>query len=193
MPNTKGNLNSSLAQFRQSFTVQDMAIIRQETEQDFEEIREVIEEAFNQPDEADLVEALRTGEKVIISLIAEKDQTTVGHIMFSIASIDGSQAKIAGLAPMAVLPEYQNQGIGSELMREGLDECLSTGYDAVIVLGYADYFPLFGFKPAAEFGIQSEWANQIQDDAFMVLELHAGALDGISGIARYADEFSEPT
>ncbi|MDF7825621.1 N-acetyltransferase [Pontiellaceae bacterium B12227] len=168
-----------------------MPIIRQEYRQDFEDIREVIEEAFNQPDEADLVEALRDGEKVIVALVAEEERAVVGHILFSHASIDGSNAKVAGLAPMAVLPEYQNQGIGTLLAQEGLDECLSQGYDAVIVLGHTDYYPRFGFKPASEFGIRSEWQDQIQDDAFMVLELHAGALDGVEGIARYADEFSE--
>jgi putative acetyltransferase len=169
-----------------------MAIIRQEYRDDFEAIREVNEEAFNQPDEADLVDALRDNGKVIISLVAEENQVVVGHILFSEASIDGHDTKIAGLAPMAVLPENQNCGIGTLLAQDGLDECLSLGYDAVIVLGHADYYPRFGFKPASEFGIQSEW-DSIQEEAFMVLELHAGALDGVEGIARYADEFSEVT
>lgn len=169
----------------------NMVTIRQEYEEDFEDIREVNEEAFNQPDEADLVETLRAGEKVIASLVAEEEQTIVGHILFTEASIDGSDIKVAGLAPMAVLPEFQNQGIGTQLIEEGLDECMSQGYDVIIVLGHVDYYPRFGFKPASEYGITSEWDEQIQEDAFMVLELHTGRLDGITGIARYAEEFSE--
>ncbi len=169
-----------------------MAVIRQEYHDDADQIREVNEEAFNQPDEADLIDELRENGKVIVSLVAEEDRAVVGQILFSEASIDGhSEIKVAGLAPMAVLPEHQSQGIGTLLMREGLDECLSLGYDAVIVLGHTDYYPRFGFKAASEFSIRSEWEDEIQKDAFMVLELHAGALNGIEGIARYADEFSE--
>lgn len=170
-----------------------MATIRQAYKKDFEDIREVNEEAFNQPDEANLVEMLRDGEKVIVSLVAEEEQTILGSILFSKASIDGSDIKVAGLAPMAVLPEYQNQGIGTQLVEEGLDECMSQGYDVIIVLGHVDYYPRFGFKPASEYGICSEWEEQIQEDAFMLLELHTGVLDGIEGTARYADEFSEVT
>ena len=168
-----------------------MADIRQEIRDDVEHIREVNEEAFNQPAEADLIDELRENGKVIVSLVAEEELKVVGQILFSKASIDRHNIKVAGLAPMAVLPEFQNQGIGTLLMQEGLDECLSLGYDAIIVLGHTDYYPRFGFKLAAEYGIRSEWEEQIQEDAFMILELHAGALDGVEGIARYADEFSE--
>lgn len=169
-----------------------MTTIRQEYDGDFEAIREVNEEAFNQPDEADLMDALRESDHIVVSLVAEKNREVVGHICLSEASIDEYDLKVAGLAPMAVLPEYQNRGIGTLLVEEGLDECLSRGYAAVIVLGHVAFYSRFGFKPASEFGIRSEW-EEIQEDAFMVLELHAGALDGVEGIARYADEFSEIT
>lgn len=172
------------------FYAVDMALIRQEYGDDFEDIRNVIEEAFNQPDEADLVEALRDSGEVLISLVAVEDHTLVGHIMFSCASIDGSDAKIAGLAPIAVEPEYQNNGIGSLLVQEGLDECLSLGYDAVMVLGSGDYYPRFGFKPASDYGITCPW-DDIPPENFMILELHAGALDGVTGTARYAQAFDD--
>jgi putative acetyltransferase len=167
-----------------------MAIIRQEYGDDFEDIRNVIEEAFNQPDEAELVEALRHSGDAIIGLVSEEDREIVGHAMLSKASIDGSEAKIAGLAPVAVKPEFQNNGIGSLLIREALDECLSLGYDAVIVIGTGDFYPRFGFKPASEYGIASQW-DGIPPDHFMVLELHADALEGISGTARYAPAFDD--
>lgn len=165
-----------------------MAIIRQEYGDDFEDIRNVIEEAFNQPDEADLVEDLRSSGDAIIGLVSEENREIVGYAMLSKASIDGTDCRIAGLAPVAVKPEHQNNGIGSLLIREVLDECLSLRFDAIIVIGNGDFYPRFGFKPGSEYGITAQW-DEIPPDHFMVLELHADALEGISGTARYASAF----
>jgi putative acetyltransferase len=165
-----------------------MISIRHQQQSDIEDIREVNSYAFEQLDEADLIDALRKSGKIVIELVAEEEDGIVGHIVFTPMCIDGSEVKIAGLAPMAVLPEYQSQGIGSLLMTEGLDECRSLGYDAVVVLGHPDYYPRFDFKPASEFGLSAPW-DDIPDEAFMAIELHTGALEGVSGIARYAPEF----
>jgi putative acetyltransferase len=167
-----------------------MAIIRQELSDDFEDIRNVIEEAFNQPDQADLAEELRNAGDAVIALVAEENREIVGFIMFSRASVEGSDAKFVAMAPVAVEPEFQNNGIGSDLIREGLDECLSLGYDAVIVIGSGDFCPRFGFKPASEYEISCPW-DDFSKDQFMILELHADALEGVAGTARYAKAFNE--
>ena len=93
------------------------------------------------------------------------------------------------LAPVAVLPEFQKQGIGSELIREGLKACQQLGYDSVIVLGHPEYYPKFGFKQADTWGIKDPFGAPAE--AFMALELKKGALEGASGIVEYPDEFLE--
>ena len=89
---------------------------------------------------------------------------------------------------MSVLPEFQNRGIGSRLVREGLAACQEAGYDIVVVLGHVGYYPRFGFAQAKDFGLDSEYEAT---DAFMVLELTKGALAAVSGLVRFAPEFNE--
>lgn len=167
-----------------------MANNRAECLKDLDQVRDLYEEAFNEPVEADLVDSLRESGRIAVAIVAELDQEIVGHILFSPASIEGAKIKIAALGPVAVLPEYQGRQIGSELVQDGLDECLSLGYDAVIVLGDADFYSRFDFKSASEFGIEPQW-DGIPDEAFMILELHTGVLEGVSGIAHYAPEFDD--
>ena len=95
---------------------------------------------------------------------------------------------VMGLAPMAVLPERQRQGIGSALVREGLSAIERMGADAVVVLGHPAYYPRFGFKPAATYGLRSEY--DVPDDVFMALELRPGVLEDIKGKVKYAPAFS---
>ena len=89
---------------------------------------------------------------------------------------------------MAVLPELQGRGIGSKLIREGLERCRQAGYDAVVVLGDPAYYSRFGFRRAADFALQNEYGAH---DEFMVLPLHDGALEGVSGMLKYLPEFRE--
>ena len=168
-----------------------MSTIRTETPQDHAAIRRVVELAFGQPEEANLVEGLRNHANPCISLVALRGGEVVGHICFSPVSIESDDDNFAamGLAPLAVLPDYQNKGIGSELVWAGLETCKLLGHEVVVVLGHSHYYPRFGFVPASTLGIRSEY--DVADDVFMVAELSPGALGGRKGLVKYHPEFSK--
>lgn len=167
-----------------------MITVRQEKVEDYEEVFRINELAFERPAEAMLVEKLRLAAPHI-SLVAEKDSQLVGHIFFSPVSIESEKENFSamGLAPMAVLPEFQNQGIGSKLIKIGLEECLKQGFDIVVVLGHPEYYPRFGFVVAATKGIKCEY--EVPDEAFMIAELRPNALQGKIGLVKYRQEFAE--
>lgn len=167
-----------------------MLIVRNEKPEDIAAIYEVNEKAFGQPAEAGLVDALRANGKVALSLVAVQDDKVVGHILFSPVTIESDKEIFAavGLAPMAVLPEHQNQGIGSKLVRAALVECRKSSHEVVVVLGHPEFYPRFGFTPASRYGIKSEY--DVRDEVFMIMELREGALLGRSGIVKYQSEFS---
>jgi putative acetyltransferase len=162
--------------------------IRFERAADADQIRCVNEAAFGTPAEADLIDALRREAEPVISLIAEDGGAIVGHILFSPVSLSSDEnLRVAGLAPMAVVPNRQRCGIGSALVQAGLDECLRFGFLAVVVLGHRDFYPRFGFVPASRFGISSTY--DVPDDVFMALELQPGALSEKRGLIRYHTAF----
>lgn len=165
-------------------------IIRSEREEDHPQVRRVVEMAFGQPQEADLVEALRRDARPYISLVAVVGTEIAGHIFFSPVTIhsEDSVFEAVGLAPLSVLPEYQNKGIGSALTRAGLEECSRAGREVVVVLGHPNYYPRFGFRPASLKGITCEY--DVPDDHFMVAELSEGALAGRRGLAKYHPAFA---
>ena len=162
--------------------------IRSETSADHPAIRALHERAFGGPTEARLVDALRAAKKLVVSLVAVHQERLVGHIAFSPVTVtDASEGlRAMGLAPMSVLPEFQNRGIGSRLVREGLEVCKRQGEAIVVVLGRAMYYPRFGFLKAAEYGLDNEYSAI---DSFMVLELQEGALQHVRGLVKYAPEF----
>jgi putative acetyltransferase len=171
-------------------------IIRSEQPEDQAGIYEVNSRAFHRPEhsgpvpEAELVDRLRSANVVVLSLVAvEKDQI-VGHILFSTGKIQSSKGSIpvVALAPMAVLPEYQNQGIGSKLIQTGLVQLRTDGFERVCVLGHPGFYPRFGFKPAhSTYGVACEYS--VPDEVFMALELKPDSLKGISGTFFYHPEF----
>lgn len=163
--------------------------IRKEKDSDIEEIWKVNAEAFETEAEANLVNALRDSGISYISLIAEEGKEIVGHILFTPVELigDNSGLKLMGLAPMAVMTRLQKKGIGSQLVKAGLESCLAQGYDAVVVLGHPEYYPKFSFVPSVKFGIKSEY--EVPDEAFMVLELTKGSLKGHQGIIKYHSAF----
>lgn len=161
-------------------------LIRPERPSDSYAVRRVHDLAFGTPDEYQVVEALRTNGGMTLALVAEVDGEIVGQITFSPVTIDREYQAI-GLGPVAVLPEHQRQGIGSRLIREGLDAVREAGHEAVFLVGHPEYYPRFGFVPASRFGVR--WERPCPDDAFMALELKPGALQGKAGILRYRAEF----
>jgi putative acetyltransferase len=162
--------------------------IRPERPPDADAVRIVNERAFGQPTEAALVDALR-GVAGAISLVATIGARIVGHILFTPVQVGaGPTVPAIGLAPMAVLPEYQRQGIGSQLALAGLDACRSRGHGVVVVVGHPTFYPRFGFVPASTAGLECEY--DVPAEAFMVLELRPGALALTRGIVRYRPEFS---
>lgn len=141
--------------------------------------------------EAKLVDNLRSTLSSYVSIVClDKDQV-VGHILFTPVTIENNPGNLSacGLAPMAVLPDFQKQGIGSELVRQGLQACRSRGFQLVVVLGHANYYPRFGFQPAGQFDLLSEY--DVPDEAFMAIELVPDALSKVSGTVRYHRLFNE--
>ncbi|MEW5871026.1 MAG: N-acetyltransferase [Chloroflexota bacterium] len=168
-----------------------MISIRDETPGDIPAIHSVNALAFERPEEARLVDKLRAACPGALSLVAEQDGQIAGHILFTPVAIDGCPLQGGmGLAPLAVLPERQRQGIGSRLVQAGLARLRQAGCPYAIVLGHPAYYPRFGFQRASHYGLRSQWEG-VPDEAFMALELQAGALQGVSGVARYRSEFDE--
>ena len=168
-----------------------MVDIRAERPEDHAAVRLVNTLAFGRPNEAALVDALRERTRPYLSLVAVEDGRIVGHIFFSPVLIDSEAGTFPafGLAPMAVLPECQRRGIGSQLVRQGLQECARIGQTVVVVLGHPAFYPRFGFQPASRKGLYCEYA--IPDEAFMVVELLPGVLQGRTGVVKYLPEFAE--
>jgi putative acetyltransferase len=167
-----------------------MLNIRPERSGDAAVVREVIELAFGQPDEAELVDALRAAKTTLLSLVAESEGEIVGHILFSPVILQGDEAAFdaLGLGPLAVRPEHQGRGVGSRLIEAGLEACRQAGNDLIFVLGHPDYYPRFGFVPTRPLGVRCEY--DVPDEAFMVAELREGALSGRSGVVKYRPEFT---
>ncbi|MEA2015596.1 MAG: N-acetyltransferase [Actinomycetota bacterium] len=166
--------------------------IKKEEKKDYKGIYKVNKLAFGQENESQLVEKIRKGDKFIpeLSLVAEASGRVVGHILFSEIKISGSSVfKTLMLAPMAVAPEFQRQGIGTKLIKRGMELASELGYDSIIVVGHKEYYPGFGFKKASSWNIKFPF--KVPDEAFMAVELAGGALEGKSGTVIYPDEFKE--
>ena len=165
-------------------------IVRPEQPGDRAFVRAVNLSAFDTRAEADLVDALREQANPVVSLVAEEGSHVVGHIMFSPVALAGHpELRIMGLAPMAVVPAHQREGIGSALVRAGLERCGELGFGAVVVLGHPAYYPRFGFRPSTTYGVRSEY--EAPADAFMLIELQPGYMHGASGTVRFHEAFAD--
>ena len=163
--------------------------IRPETADDALAVREINRAAFGGEAEADLVAGLWADGDALFGLVAEAGGRVVGHILFSrlpIAMDSGAVVPAAALAPLAVVPEWQRQGIGSALVRQGLDACRERGVPAVVVLGDPAYYTRFGFRPEVARGLRTPWSGP----HLMAIELTPDALGDGTGVPRYAAAFS---
>jgi predicted N-acetyltransferase YhbS len=167
--------------------------IRPEIAKDFEKITAVNDMAFGQKNEGILVERLRRTDKYTpeLSLVAELEGRIVGHILFYPVTIRSARSEFSSLSlgPMAVIPELQRRGIGSQLVTEGLAIAARLGHRSVIVLGHPEYYPRFGFKPASRWNIKTPF--DAPDEAFMALELVKDEFVGKSGVVEYPDELMD--
>ncbi len=167
-------------------------MIRDATPRDYPAIRQIVRHAFGQDDEADLVEQLRADDDALVELVMTNSSPAggggnlTGHILYSPLAIErgGETLQAAALAPVAVLPAFQKQGLGGALIRAGNARCAELSLSAIIVLGHADYYPQFGFSAAAAESLQAPFSGP----SFMALELRPGALKA-GGRVRYAKAF----
>ncbi|WP_054958565.1 GNAT family N-acetyltransferase [Paenibacillus dakarensis] len=167
-------------------------MIRTERTQDYPQVEHLLRKAFNGDEEVRIVERIRALNhfEPELSIAAEENGVITGHIMFSYAEvIDGQRScQAAGLAPLAVLPSYQRQGIGGELVREGLARCRKLGIPLVFLIGHPSYYSKFGFVPAGQHGFSLKQFT-VPDDVFMVYEIEPSALNRIQGEFRYSEAF----
>jgi putative acetyltransferase len=161
--------------------------VREEHPSDIATIRDLNRRAFGQDQEGNIVDALRSNGAALLSLVATLNGRVVGHILYSPLSV-GGEVTGAALGPMAVLPEHQRQGIGSELVKAGNRKLEDSGCPFIVVVGHPQFYPRFGFRPASTQGIRCEW--EVPDDVFMLLVLDKAKMQGVSGLAKYRHEFS---
>ena len=166
--------------------------IRQERVEDREAVYAVNAAAFGRESEATLVNLLRDDKAFIpeLSLVARSADQLVGHVLMTeieIVSEAGKGIRSLALAPVAVIPSFQKQGVGSRLIKAALNKATLLGYPSVIVLGHADYYPKFGFLPASKWQIKAPF--EVADDVFMALELLPDGLKGTRGTVRYSKPF----
>lgn len=168
-----------------------MLTIRQEIPEERASIHYVNQEAFGRNQEADLVDKLRKRGVLTVSLVAVQETAVVGYIAFSPVEIASEKSSFGALtlAPVAVLPAHQNKGNGSQLVIAGLEECHRLGHEIIVLAGHPNYYPRFGFVPAYAKGIECEF--EVPDEAWMIVELKQGALEGRQGKVRFQPEFKE--
>lgn len=161
--------------------------IRDETTDDVPRTFSVVEAAFGQRLQADLVDALRRSADPRLSLVAELRREIAGHVFFSPVTIEAADAPPAAqLSPVSVLPAHQGRGVGGELIRTGLSRCLALGWSAVFLVGNPAYYARFGFRMAGPLGFSYPGP---MDPHLQVLELEPGALDGVVGRVRFDPAF----
>jgi putative acetyltransferase len=166
-------------------------VVREESVLDTAAIRLLHRAAFGGDAEGRLVDRLRGDGKVVASLVAEEDKRVVGHILFSDIRIETPRGILLGaaLAPLGVLPDWQRRGIGSVLVREGLDLSRERHRVAAIVVGEPSYYSRFGFSSALAKNLRSKYSDV--GPYWMALELETGALQDGFGMVRYPPAFDE--
>ncbi|MDU0331832.1 N-acetyltransferase [Paenibacillus sp. 3LSP] len=171
-------------------------IIRAEEPRDARALFALHFQAFGErEDESKLVDRIRNSPQYIpsLSLVAEHEGQIVGHALFSKAEAVGKEQvshEVVVLAPLAVSPSFQKQGIGTQLIQEGLQRTQELGYGVVFLIGHPEYYPRFGFKPARSLGFELK-QFEVPDEVFMAMELKEGATLSIQGELLYPEAFFE--
>jgi putative acetyltransferase len=162
-------------------------VIRSEKPSDSFPIDGVLRDAFGQDVEVALVRQLREGGFHVLSLVAHVNELVIGHVLFTRLPIVGEQQNwnAVALAPLAVLPVFQRQGVGSALVREGLKRLKDRGETIVVVLGHEHYYTKFGFSSELAKPLLSPFSGP----SWMALELVPGALNDVRGRVQYAEPF----
>jgi len=173
------------------FVEVNILIIRRERPEDYDAVYHVIKEAFENAEHTDgneqnLVVKLRKSKSFIpeLSLVAVEDEKIVGHIIFTKAFVRG--VEVLALAPLSVLPNYQNRGIGLALIKEGHKVAHKLGYEYSVVLGHSKYYPKAGYVPASQYGIKAPF--EVDDEIFMAICL-SGSKNELNGIIEYDKAF----
>jgi len=164
--------------------------VRPESAADVDRTFAVVESAFGNRLEADLVNALRRSASPQLSLVAEAEGRVVGHVFFSPVRIESARPapSVAQLSPVAVVPSCQRQGVGTQLIRAGLSQCADAGWLAVFLVGNPAYYSRFGFQMAGPLGFSYPGPH---DPYLQLLELRPGALSGVDGRIRLHPAFAE--
>lgn len=163
--------------------------IRNERSADWPQVNALLNAAFPTAAEAQLVARLRGSASPLVALVAEEHNVVIGYILFTPVTLESTTQHLMGLAPLAVLPARQQQGIGTALVHAGLRQCRLSGVNAVFVLGHADYYPRFGFTPTAAYGIRSDY--DVPAENFMMLQLNSKQNPLPHGAIHYHPEFAK--
>ena len=178
-------------------------LIRPAEDTDREAVRQVLLAAFEESGEGEdiveLVDAVVADRHHIpaLELVAEENGEIVGHVLFSRAEIEeplpgtiANRTPAVLLAPLGVHPDHQNAGIGSRLVREGLEHAHALGEHIALVLGHPIYYSRFGFSEALPRGIRAP--HDVPSEAWMVVELESAALQDVLGTATLLPAFDDP-
>jgi putative acetyltransferase len=171
--------------------------IREASNSDLNDVLFVERVAFGYDKEAELVGELLvdSSAKPLFSLLAFNDDRVVGHILFTSAHLEKAPnaRSIAILAPLAVVPDAQKQGIGGKLIKKGLQLLVNSGVELVFVLGHPEYYPRYGFKPAGQLGFEAPYPIPDENaDAWMVQEFRPGVIGSVRGKVVCADALNKP-
>ena len=162
--------------------------VRQEVVEDHPGIRAVHDLAFGQSAEGEVVEFARLAGASMLSLVATTGHDVIGHVLFTPARVQPSSSAVAALGPLGVVPAWQRRGVGTELVRVGLEHLRALGLDGVVVLGDPRYYTRFGFQPASGYGLTP--AQAWPREAFQAIELRPSAL-GTGGTVHYHPAFDK--
>ncbi len=164
-------------------------LIRVEIPVDAQGIDRLLRQVFNGDGEADLVQQLREDGLITLGMVATDDEgQVIGYIAYSPVSLNDEDRLWVGLAPLAVAPEWQKQGVGKSLVYESLDSLNEFSYAAVVVLGEPEYYQRFGFTPASKHQLRCKWPGT--EEAFQIYALDKQTLNGAEGQIEYAEPFN---